>query len=99
MSLNHIDNYRSDGEITLLIEHKTDSEDGVVTDSLAGELNNFGFICVFYRIVNLCLHAQYKALQKSVERFYGEGVLGDSIIAHVLVDTRGTRWRLQIDMG
>ena len=52
MSLSHIDNYRLDGEITLLLGQKTDYDGGGVTDILAGELKNIGRNSVFYHIVN-----------------------------------------------
>ena len=38
VSLKHIDNYRYDGEITLLIEQTTDSGGGGVIESLVDEL-------------------------------------------------------------
>ena len=62
VSLNHIDTYQSDGYRTLLLGHTIDSCGGGVTDILVGELKNAGHICVFYRIVNCCMHAQSKAL-------------------------------------
>ena len=83
MSLNQIDNYRFDGGIKLLLGQTTDSGGGGVTDSLVSELNCFGRISFFYCIINFCLHAQSKSLQKSVEKQkypnimqHGEGEVG-----------------------
>ena len=67
VSLNQIDTYCSDGGITRLLVHKTDSVGGGVTESLAIELTNVGRISFFYRIANCCMYAQSKALQQMVE--------------------------------
>ena len=94
VSLNQIDVYWSDGVITLLLVKKKDSVGGGVIESLASELKNYVRISFFYFIVNCCMYAQSKALQKSVEQLYGAGGLGGGlfreIIALVLVDTGGT---------
>ena len=42
-------------------------------ESLASELKNVGCISFFYPIINYCLHSQYKARQKMVEKVYGSG--------------------------
>ena len=76
VSLNHICTYRSDGRRTLIIVHTTYSGSGGVTESLSSELKNVGRNSFFYCIFNLFLHAQYNALQKSVEQVYGAGGLG-----------------------
>ena len=46
-----------------------------MTESLSEELKNIGHIYVLYHIFNCCLHAQSKALQRSVEQVYGAGGL------------------------
>ena len=45
VSLSHIDNYRLDGEITLLLGHKRDSYGGGATDRLYVELKTVVHIC------------------------------------------------------
>ena len=77
VSLNHIDTYQYDGEITLIIGQTTDSGGGGVTERLDGELKNVGRISFFYHIVNFCLYAQSEELQKSVQPVYGAGGPGD----------------------
>ena len=67
MSLNKINTYWPDGGRKILLGNTTDSDGGGVTESLVSELKNVGRISFFYRIVNFCLYAQFKALQKSVE--------------------------------
>ena len=77
VSLNQIDNYRSYGGRTLLCEQTKDSTGGGVTESFSSKLKNIGHIIYFYRIVNCCLHAQSKALQKILENVYGAGGIGE----------------------
>ena len=77
VSLNHVDIFRSDWVITLLLGQTTDSGGGGVTKILASELKNVVRISFLCSIVNCCMHAQYKAMQKSVEQFYGAGGLGE----------------------
>ena len=67
VSLHQIYTYRSKGGRTLIFGQTIYSSSGGVTDRLASELKSFGRISFFYRIVNFWLHAQSKALQKSVE--------------------------------
>ena len=56
MSLNHIDTYRSDGGIIILLVQTAAYGGCGVTDSLASELKNVISISYFYSIVNCCLH-------------------------------------------
>ena len=76
VSLNHIDTYRYNGEIPLLLGKTTDSGGGGVTESLSSEKKNIVRIILFYCIVNCFLNSQYKPLHKRVEQFYGEGCPG-----------------------
>ena len=46
-----------------------------MTEVLSSEIKNIGRISFFYHIINCCLLAQSKALQKSVEKVYGAGGL------------------------
>ena len=76
MSLNQIYIYHSGGGRTLLLVQTTDSGGGGVTEILDSEIKNVGRIIFLCRIINCYLHAQPKALQKSVEQVYGAGGLG-----------------------
>ena len=58
VSLIQIDTYQYYGEITTLIGQTPDSGGGGMEDILAGELNFFCQIFVFYRIINCCLYDQ-----------------------------------------
>ena len=60
-----------------LLGQTKESGGGGVTESLASELKNIGRISFFYCIVNCCLYAKSKALQKSVEQVYDSGGLGE----------------------
>ena len=95
MSLSHIDTYTSNGEIALLIGQKNYYGGGEVTEILAGEIKNFGRICVLYHILNFCLHTQYKALHKSVEQVYGAGGLRDVSFMQLLQ----MFWSTQEELG
>ena len=97
MSLNQIYTYWSDGGRTLLLGQTIDSGGGGVTESLASELKNIGRISFFYCIVNCCLHAQYKALQKSVEQVYGAGGLGEVSFMQLLHTFLSTQEALDED--
>ena len=77
VSLNRIDNFRSDGGRTRLLGHTTDSGGGGVTESFASEIKSIGRISFLYRIINCCLHAQSKALHQIVEQVYGSGGTGE----------------------
>ena len=66
VSLKHIDTYRSDGGRKNITWHKTDSGGGGATERLSSEIKNVGRISFLYRIVNCCMHDQFKALQQIV---------------------------------
>ena len=53
-------------------------------ESLASELKNIGLISFFYFIFNCCPHAQYMALQKSVDQVYGAGGIGEISLMKLL---------------
>ena len=64
VSLNHIDTYRYDGGIKLLLGQTTDYGDGGVTESLANEIKMVVRISFLYHIVNCCLHANKRHCRK-----------------------------------
>ena len=66
-----------------------------MTESLVSELKNIGPISFLYRIINFCLNAQYKALQKSVEKVYGAGGIGEVSFMQLL----HTFWLTQEALG
>ena len=68
-----------------------------MTESLAGELKQMCIICVFYSTINCFLHAQYKALHKSVEQVYGAGSLGEVSVVQLLHNFWSTKEALGVN--
>ena len=97
MSLNQVGTYWSGGGRTLLLGKTTDYAGGVVTESLASELKNVGHINFFYCIINFCMHAKYKALQKIVKQVYGAGGLREVSFVQLLHTSWSTMETLHED--